>query len=216
MNTLRKWQKNEVFKAVEAARLLPEEFNWDDGGGDAVFRHRPSGAYFVFGGNAGRYDVRYLSGDGDETTSEIYGWQTLMERLQWWLADVRSDTETPDLWAELLRQTEALSAVSNEHFENTLFTPSERGEIAERLVQLRENAKASHPLSEEQAANLALQLDYAVDALDRVGRKDWFLMFCGTLMTFLISAALPPDVARDISRTFVAHLLGHLFPLLGS
>jgi hypothetical protein len=76
---LRKWMKNRVFEAVQAAGFGPEEFVWDSGGADGIcLRHQSSGAYFVFGGNASKYIIRYAAGDEPERKVEKYSWQALM------------------------------------------------------------------------------------------------------------------------------------------
>jgi hypothetical protein len=58
---LKKWQRNAIFEAVRSAGLSPEEFDWDHGADESKLRHRPSGAYFIFGGHAGAYTSRYLA-----------------------------------------------------------------------------------------------------------------------------------------------------------
>jgi hypothetical protein len=82
---LRKWQKNEVFDAVQEAGLSPEEFDWDLGDDESTLRHRPSGAYFVFRGVAGAYVTRYVAGDSPAEERTGLSQYRLMEQVKLWL-----------------------------------------------------------------------------------------------------------------------------------
>jgi hypothetical protein len=141
-----KWKRNQVFQAVEASGLSPESFDWDDGGEDICLRYLPSVAYFVFGGDPGSYVLRFVAGDEPVTERTVYSWESLMTRIEQWLGDVKRDTETPDLWAELRRQTELLAAVGDESVDNTPFTPSEQEGIARRLEEFRTQVKDPYAL----------------------------------------------------------------------
>ena len=208
---LKRWQRNEIFQAVQGAGLPPEEFDWGLGSDESTLRHAPSGAYFVFGGVPGDYASRYLAGDGpveERTGLSQYG---LMQQVAFWLAAVKRDIDTPDLWAELQRETELLGAVSHEAIENTPFTPAEQDEIAEQLRKLRDSISQTHSLSGPQMRLLEARLDYIAAAAGRVGRKDWLLMAAGVMLGYALTAALPPEAARDILGTLltsIGHVLG--------
>ena len=103
-----KWKRNQVFEAIKAAGLNPAEFDWDDSADDICLRHRWSGAYFFFGGAPGRYIARYETGDQPVAEVPKSTWEALMSSVGLWLSDIKHDTETPDLWAELERETELL------------------------------------------------------------------------------------------------------------
>jgi hypothetical protein len=66
---------------------------------------------------------------------------------------------------------------------------------------------------------LEAKLDYLAAAAGRLGRIDWREVFAGTMLTFVLTAALPPESARDILLTVlrsIGHILGHEFPELPS
>jgi hypothetical protein len=216
---LAKWQRNQVFEAIQAAGLAPEGFGWVGGADESYIRHLSSEAYFVFGGVPGRYVARYVAGDDPLEEREALSWQAQMRHFERWLAAVKRDIEMPDLWAELRRETELLGAAADEAIENTPFTPDEREEIAERLQEMRDYARRTYSLSEAQMLVLDAKLDYLVDAAGRLGRTDWRGVFVGTMLTFVLTAALPPESARHILLTLlrsIGHLLGHGFPQLPS
>ena len=54
-----------------------------------------------------------------------------MERVRTWVQDVKRDLDTPDLWAELQRETKLLGAASNAITDNTLFTANEQKQITD-------------------------------------------------------------------------------------
>ena len=219
MKDLPKWMRNDIFTAIQASGLGPEAFVWDDSADDICLRHRSSAAYFVFAGTYGKYVARYASGDDAVTELNAYSWPTHLERFTRWVVAVKDDMETPDLWAELSRQTELVAGASDDSLENTPFTPDERAEIARQLNELRQRAKAEYCLSETQAEDLDSKLDYLLDAADRLGRKDWLNACIGALVGYFLAAALSPDASRQILLKVlngIAGFFGHGFHGLGS
>lgn len=211
MNALPKLKANQVYEAIEKAGLSPDDFHWDDDGDDTRLRHRPSVAYFVFGGNASKYVVRYAAGDQPVWKLEKHSWQAVMTSVESWLWDVKRDADTPDLWAELRGRTQLLDGVWDEAFDNRRFTPDEQGEIAKQLSEFREYVQSAHPPSEQQLADLDAKLDYLVDAATRLGRKDWLIIFVGAIVAWLVASALQSDAAGQIFEALmsgIAQLLG--------
>src|SRR5664279_864882 len=212
-----KWKRNQVFQAVEASGLSPESFDWDDGGEDIYLRYLPSVACFVVCGDPGSYVLRFVAGDEPVVERTVYSWESLMTRIEQWLGDVKRDTETPDLWAEVRRQTELLAAVGDESVDNTPFTPSEQEGIARRLENFRTQVNDAHALSEQKLRDLESAIEYLVDASRRLGRKDWLLVFIGATATGL-ATAIPSDASRHIVLTLLASILRFFpgFPELGN
>jgi hypothetical protein len=159
-------------------------------GEESTLRHRPSGAYFVFGGHAGDYVTRYQAGDSPVEERTGLSQYRLMEQVGFWLAEIKRDIETPDLWAQLQGEAELLGAASDETVENTPFTPAEQEEIAGQLRELREYVRRTYSLSKSQTRFLEERLDYLPEASNRVGRKDWLLMAAGVMLTYFLEAAL--------------------------
>ena len=156
---------------------------------------------------AGDYSARYLAGDGPVEERAGLSQYRLMEQVGFWLGQLKLDIETPDLWAQLQRERALLAAVSDEAIENTPFTSAEREEISRQLQELKDDLSRAHSLSAEQMRLLDERLAYLVDATDRVGRKDWFLMAAGAMLSYVLAAALPPDAAT--------HVLGMLLTSIG-
>ncbi len=215
--SLEKWKRNDVFKAIRRRGLRPEEFHWEQSGDDDRLIHPASSSHFVFAGVPGRYNVSYVAGDGAETTLEKYIWEAVMESVTLWLHDVKTDVETPDLWADLHRQRQILGADPAESVENTPFTPAEQAEIAKQLREIKVYVTRTYSLSEADLRALENRLAYLDEAAQRLGRLDWRNAFLGALMGYLIAAALPPDTARALFEIFIrtlGQLFGHDFPRL--
>lgn len=121
-----------------------------------------------------------------------------MRKIGLWLADVKRDLETPDLWAELQQEAELLGKVTDEVSENTPFTLNEQKEIARRLKELAETTKRTHSLSAQQMRVLDTKLSYLINAASRLGRIDWRNAFVGAIIGFILTTALPPETARYI------------------
>lgn len=64
----------------------------------------------------------------------------------------------------------------------------------------------THLLTEDVAA----RLDYMEEASRHATRKQWLLMFCGTIFTVIVTDLLPPDTAQDVFA-IALHGLGHIF-----
>ena len=214
---LQKHMTNEIVEAVRAVGLdpSPREFNIAENESEAWIKHKQSGALFTIGGGPAKYVGQHQYGDWPAWPYEAYGWQAVMRYVSRWLGDVKRDLDTPDLWAELQSEAELLGATYNEDTDNTPFTSQEKTEIAERLHEFAEYAEHTYSLSEAQKSDLNAKLDYLVEATDRVGRVDWRNAVVGAIFAFVLTAALPPESARDLLHMLlrvISHL--HGFPEL--
>lgn len=132
------------------------------------------------------------------------------ERVAVWAAAVKDDVDTPDLWAELQREREVLTGARYEGVENTPFTADERAEVARQLQEIKEYVTSTYSPTEGQILSLVARLDYVEEAAGRLGRKDWLLLFYGTMFGLIVDSLLMPEAVRNIIKiTF--HGLVHLF-----
>ena len=115
---LRKQHKNDIFKAIQAVGLDPNEFDLEDLDDGVRIKHKRSASYFIVRSEIGYYVGQYLLGDGVVWPTNPTSWQTLMPRISRWLEEVKQDLDTPDLWAELKREAQLLGADSSVVTEN--------------------------------------------------------------------------------------------------
>ena len=209
-----KWQRNGILEAIKAAGLDPKEFDWDDSDARALIKHKWSESCFVVD-HAKDYVGHRVVGDSQDWPFEVHTWQALTSRVSTWASQVKSDLETPDLWAELQREVTLLGARSVELIENTPFTPDEQNEIARRLQRLAGHARNTYSLSPEQIRLLDEKLNYLVEASARLGRIDWLNAFVGAILGYILTAAFPPVSAGHVFDTFIRAIID-LYPLLPS
>jgi hypothetical protein len=210
---LKKFQRNQIFDAIRAVGLDPGQFDLIDSESEDKIKHKWSESYFIVRSESGYYVGQHLVGDGAVWPTNPSSWQTMMPRISMWLEEVKRDLDTPDLWAELLREGDLLGAGSNVFIENTPFTAEEQREIAGRLDQVAKYVRETHSLSMAQMRALDEKMDYVIEASTRLGRKDWLNNFIGVILGYVLGAALPPDSARTIFTMFLRGI-GILYPEL--
>jgi hypothetical protein len=205
-----KWQRNTIFEAVAAGGLDTREcgFEYDDL--EWRISHVPSGSYFLLQGDPGHYTATAVVGDDLPRPAESFTWAKVQERVARWAGEVKTDVNTPDLWAELRRGQGILTGVGYEDVENTRFTSDEQAQIVEQFRQITEFVQRAYPLSEVQSLSIAAKLDDIALAAGRVGRKDWRLLVGGAILSVIIADLLPREAVWDI-LTMALQGLGHLF-----
>jgi hypothetical protein len=221
---LDKRQRNAILKSIEAADLDPRDFelaNDPDGDAEARIGHGTSESYFAVrptDGIAVGYEWNEVVGDQPvfPYPRSAHTWPDLLKRLRRWLAEVKDDIETPDLWAELQSEREMLAAAP-ENVENVPFTAEERAELATQLREIKKYATRNHSLSENQVQALEARLEYLEEAAGRLGRLDWRNAAVGAMVTFAAEMIVAPEEARRILLMILqplGHLFGHPFPEL--
>jgi hypothetical protein len=195
-SSLLKWMRNDIFQAIQAVGLDPKEFDLEDDGDEAQIKHKWSASNFIIARKSGHYSSRYVVGDGPEWPADTYSWQTAASRASMWLAEVKRDLETPDLWAELQREAQLLGANAGDVAENTPFTPDEQKEIVARLRALAERAQRTYALSASQMRALDAKLNVCA----------------GVMLGYILTALLPPEATRDIFLGLL-RTIGHLYGL---
>ena len=212
---LRKWQREEMFDLVEAAGLDPAAFALDEANGENRLRHLLAGSNFTTRrAPDGAYTVRYVAGDGPLEDRDGLSWYRLKERVEAWLREVRTDLEMPDRWAELKQVAAVLGTAQSDGASNAPFTADEQAEISRQLDEIKNIVRANFELTSEQFAVIDKRLDEAKEASERVGRKDWVLIFYGAVMSTLMTDAVPPGVIQTVLATMV-HGIAHIFGLGG-
>jgi hypothetical protein len=118
----------------------------------------------------------------------------------------RSEDVMPDLWT----LPPNLDMPESEEVENTPFSPQEQETIAKQLREIKKYVKANYELADAKFARIEERLDEAEWASRRMGRKDWFLLFGGVVLTLIVNDLVPQTVVEGIYNS-VIHSLGHLF-----
>jgi hypothetical protein len=177
-----KFQRNEIFRAIEGVGLDPAQFDLDNSEAEVRIKHKSSESYYFIGGWPGNYAIKSLVGDGGERSRQFYSWGPLISDISLWLQVLKNDLNTPDLWAELQRDAELLGAGLDKVTDNTPFTAGEQKEIAARLQELATFARDTYSFSQEQMRALDAKMDYLVKAAGHLGRKDWLMVYIGAIL----------------------------------
>lgn len=152
--------------------------------------------------------VRWRLEEGPEFSEHRYffRWAKVLD----WASEWCSQVKEPNLWADLEQVRETLIAAQDEDSENTPFTPQEQAEISAQLREIKEYIRVTYSLSSEQLSHVEARFDEAERASRRIGRKDWLLLFSGTILTLIVTDLVTPDAAQHIF-VMALHGLGHLF-----
>jgi hypothetical protein len=207
-------EKNAVFEFIVQSGLDPSEFRWEEGQFEEIIpnygatystasrlRHVPSKFYFSFG----KYYDQFSPGVRNRVeminlTTER--WDVRFESLQTWLARLKEEVEAPDLWLEALQDRQLFQIASESLQSNGQFSPEEKAHVIRELAEVRRLLISAHHLQHHQSEALERGFDYVVQAMDRLGKKDWINLAMGALVNIAVTAAFAPAAASDLLHQF--------------
>ena len=207
---LEKTESNSLYKTIVEAGLDPNEFRLESNARWPGLVHRESNSYFLIKQsywNIYKFKTKYIVNPGRESLGPPLLWSDVLNLASQWCEGIKA----PDLWynSEAAKAMFA-DAVNGEEPENTPFTPAEQGQISVQLAQIKETLESQYTLSSEALSQVRAKLDEAEKASRRMGRKDWLLLFSGTVLTLIVTDVVTPDVAHHIFMMTIQGL-GHLF-----
>jgi hypothetical protein len=94
--------------------------------------------------------------------------------------------------------------------EDLIVTIAGRGTFVAQLQVIKRSVAEKFELTNEQIAHIDERLDEAAEASKRMGRKDWLLLFGGTVFNLIVTDTVTPGVAGHIF-TMVVQGIAHLF-----
>jgi hypothetical protein len=170
------------------------------------------------------FRVQYETGDRQpewqvlnyrDSTKDTYHWSGVIGSVLRWasdISDILHDTGTSDLWAGLKSGKSVFS--SQKDVENTSLTAAEQTEISVWGREVREHVKTVPELTSATVSEIEDRIEHLEKASERVGRKDWVMMFNGAITSLILSDFLPAQTVEHIILMAV-HMFGHLFGLGG-
>jgi hypothetical protein len=186
---LSRLERNQIFEAIAANDLDPAEFTLREVKAGLILIRHLSGSEFKFANAAGspeQYIVSAMVADGtDETYYVPRKIADLIRPIRAWVNEIKQVSETPDLWAEMLRSRELITEIQQTDSDNTPFTQDEQRQIAAQLQEIKKQVREQFELTNEQIEQIDARLDEAEDASKRIGRKDWLLLFGGTILNLI-------------------------------
>lgn len=207
-------QTNELFRAIEAHGLQPDEFEWgspvnDQATSSMRLVHSPSKYFFEFIHFKLKHSARcapHWSYAAELYLGEFAEWSRLVGAFGSWLERLKREYFEPDLWH--LRAAETRLIVADvRQLDNAPFSSDEQARISKALAELRSFLVSTGGHSEVQLKFIETRLDHLEESSRRLGRKDWITLAMGTLLNIIVGAALAPEAARELLRNAGA-LLG--------
>jgi hypothetical protein len=210
-------ERNMIYEAIMQTNLDPVEFNLEITGETAVISHDSGSAYAfdyvkpTMDADAPYYRILVHVIDGSTRTFTCTTpISSLIPSIKSWAKEAKLVAQTPDLWAELQRSRELIVNVQQTDSSNMPFTQDEQKQIAAQLQEIKKQIREQFELTSEQTAQVDERLDEIVEASKRMGRKDWFIYFLGTITALIITATVTAGIGEHIFTMFI-HALGHLF-----
>ena len=210
---LAKDQANVLFETIVASGLNPRECALTNSDSLPNITHLPSESQISFirpDPGMGNWYVSMQIEHGRTQNFKDISWEEVQEKVREWAKWVL----IPNFWSELINSSEALAGHQYENIDNAMFTLAEQAEISTRLRAISGYIEKTYSLSREQVEIVQERFREAEVASKRIGRKDWLLLFSGTLLTLIISGILTPEIVQHILMAAL-HSLGHLFGLGG-
>lgn len=207
---LLKSQANQVLEELRYGGWNPSEFKWEDTVSPnfglkhrvSQLTHHPSGYYFIFD-NPGGFHSKWSPAMEQRVQGTKSGsWNQQVMHFRQWLGYLRREVESPDLWAEIAKESELLEATAADD-SNTPFNEGEKAYILSGIEEIKEFLLTAHKLDPEL---VEARLNYLAEATNRVGRKDWINLLISVLVGIVMQAALPSETTRELFR-FVGTVL---------
>lgn len=79
--------------------------------------------------------------------------------------------------------------------DNTPFTADEKTYVISGLNEIKEHLLTAHKLDPELVEG---HIKYLVESSDRLGRKDWKNLLLATIVSVVMSGALPSESVREV------------------
>jgi hypothetical protein len=199
---LLKSQANQVFGALNDNGWNPADFEWQDiasvaSRGEPISKlvHKPSGYYFTFDNAAGGFFSVFSPAAERESGAESFGsFSIQLGGLIRWLSWLKRETETPDLWGAISQQDNLIESATSD-MDNTPFTANEKTYILSGLNEIKQHLVTAHKLDPELVEG---HIKYLVESSDRLGRKDWKNLLLATIVSIVMSGALPSESVREV------------------
>jgi hypothetical protein len=212
MRIITKQQRNALFNIIVSAGLNPADCGLIENDTQTSLTHLPTSSLFKLEMRPYLRGYMVLKAIGDEMPQRksTIRWSRVESAARKWAGGVKKFAHVPDLWAEFSTGKEFLSDVEFNTLNNAPFSPNEQLRMAEQLQELKSYLVDKYSLSGDQISQIEARLDEIEEATQRIGRKDWLLMFYGVMFTLLVTAVVPPDAVQYIIA-MVIHGLGDLF-----
>ena len=201
-------QKAQSFDAIVKAGLDPREFTWRSHTAqysrqeEPELVHQPSGFFFRLlvptEGYMGSSENTFKFSPGQQSEF-TYGtglsWEYHLAMMREWLRNLKREIAVVDPWVEL----DGLgSAVPNFARPDAPFAAEEIKVVHSQLDSIAAEIERLQIGSVAEREVVKESLDDLKRAAERVGKKDWYLIFLGTMASHALEKVVAPDTLRSI------------------
>jgi hypothetical protein len=209
-------QRNDLFTIIVDNNLLPGDFKESpDAGGRYSITFKDPRFYFNIYDSSELFKAYYEPANygpnsGNEGIDKWYSWEGALFYFKKWIAIVREEFETPDLWAEA--QSNAHLFASSSATPNEMFSDSELRALQGQIRQVEQGITAlGLPAHAEKA--LLESIKEAPEKATRFTKKEWQSWFIGAVVAQVTNLALSAEhvaaVAQLLKSTFMGLLQLH-------
>lgn len=224
---LTKRERNKIYENIVRHDLDPAEFKLEDTGETVSVTHNSGsqfeiirqeiGAIAMFNeyrigmGDKYRYETKFSVADGVNQSSSAPSIDfAVTASVSGWLREIKATVGVPDYWQEMQDSQGSIAVIQRGDFPNTPFSPAEQEQIAAQLQEVKKQVKELYGLSNSQMTQVNEKLDSVIEDASRLGRKDWVVIFIGTILPLVLSDVLTWGAAHHI-LALTLHGLVHLF-----
>ena len=224
--------RNDLFQSIEESKFEPIDFEmseaYDEDGQNIghvrfTFRANPG---FSFSYNLEPTNSEDRPGEisycpAERTWKVMTGCDDvsyIKMHLDDWLECLKQELETPDLWAEFLRNRPPTSFQEGERAPNDPLPADQINQIGERLKILESRIAEQFQLEEPQMEFIRIEFAYLSEKAETEGitQKDWKLLFLATMMSIVTTLAFDPAKASalwQLASDVMSNIAGFLPPI---
>lgn len=218
---LLKVQEAEIIEIIRKKGFNPKDFTFlplkaqtavDDISSEKIL-YKNQDYFFHFSSNR---KLIFSPGRGFITEgTDFTDWISALAYVNLWLDNLKREVEIIDNWDSIINGSIDYTKIRFES--NTKFSDNELADIQKRLKEMQTKLLEMQAFDQESVKIINNNFDYLNESSKRVGRKDWVLLFIGTIITFA------PSIFTQENMRLVGHyaneiiiLLNQSLPLLGN
>lgn len=204
-------QASEILDVLRKLGAQPSEFRWQQAPSftfpdQTVSRlvHVPTGYYFQFDfhRNGGHACERSPGLSLPVETRGTGAWEYQMVYLAEWVQYLLREITTPDPWGNFFTAGDVIDQGQEQFKENTRFTAAELREADRRLEAIRAFL-TTQAEDDDSRQRIESKIDYLVAAARAQGRRDWFFMALGVILSEVVSLGLNAEQVRQALQLLV-------------
>ncbi len=216
MPKLLKSQQNSIFQLILDIGLNPADFKWESQESRktpndevSILRFRDGDWYFMFDFSKRQHFTFFAPGHDRESSIEFPGsWNSQLAVFTQWLAVIKRELAAPDLWGNLVNYAPPQALQLDEETGNVPFNMVEFEHIQGRIEKIRTYLLEQFQGQAEAQERIEEQLTYVVNSAKRLGKKDWYNLAIGAIISLSMQLAFSVEQREVVYNLLKAALSG--------